>query len=159
MPGSGKSTFGKKLAEAIDMNFFDLDEQIEKMTGVSIPKIFEDAGEDQFRMLETYVLGMLIKLDEPSMIATGGGTPCFYENMETMKEAGPTVFINTPIDTIIERVLAQKGQRPLVEDMPDDTVKEDMLRMYKNRLPEYEKADFTSDSNLEDIVAFLSSKS
>lgn len=155
MPGSGKSTFGKLLAEELGRKFFDLDEQIEKMTGVLIPKIFEEAGEDQFRILECYVLGMLLKLDEPSLIATGGGTPCFYDNITTMKEAGPTIFINTPLDTIVERVIKKKETRPLVNNMPDESFANDMKNLLDKRLPDYQKADFTSDSDMQEIIAFL----
>jgi shikimate kinase len=155
MPGAGKSTFGKKLAEATGINFFDLDDEIEKMTGVSIPKIFAEAGEEEFRILETYCLGMLIKLDEPSLIATGGGTPCFMDNMDTMNESGVTIYINTPMETVIERVSAKKHKRPLVQNMEDDEIYNSMMEMYENRRADYEKAQIITEADVDKVVAML----
>ncbi|WP_422361256.1 shikimate kinase [Reichenbachiella sp.] len=157
MPGSGKSTLGKQLAEKLNRNFFDLDAEIERMAGWVIPDIFEQIGEDYFRELENSVLTMLIKLNEPAVIATGGGAPCFFDNMDQMNGAGATIFINTPMDTIIERVKKEKSTRPLVNRMEDDSLAQDMEALYKKRLPHYEKASFTTNSNLQDVVQFLES--
>ncbi|MEP2025618.1 shikimate kinase, partial [Reichenbachiella sp.] len=88
MPGSGKSTLGKELAEKLGRNFFDLDAEIERMAGWVIPDIFAQVGEDYFRELENSVLLMLIRLNEPAVIATGGGAPCFYDNIDQMNLAG-----------------------------------------------------------------------
>ncbi|PIB36749.1 hypothetical protein BFP72_15750 [Reichenbachiella sp. 5M10] len=155
MPGSGKSTFGRKLADQLGRQFFDLDEQIEKMSGLTIPEIFADAGEDQFRMFETYALGMITQLNEPALIATGGGAPCFNSNLELMNEAGCTIFLDTPLEIIIKRVLKDKATRPLVNDMPDQTVIADMTKLYNHRLPFYQQAKFTTDSNMDEVVAYL----
>jgi len=157
MPGSGKSTLGKQLAEKLNRNFFDLDAEIERMAGWVIPDIFEQVGEDYFRELENSVLLMLIRLNEPAVIATGGGAPCFYDNMDQMNSAGATIFIETPMDTIVERVKKEKSTRPLVNQMEDDTLAQDMDELYKKRLPQYEKASFTTNSNLEDILEYLES--
>ncbi|MEP3386555.1 MAG: shikimate kinase [Reichenbachiella sp.] len=157
MPGSGKSTLGKQLAEKLNRNFFDLDAEIERMAGWVIPDIFEQVGEDYFRELENSVLLMLIRLNEPAVIATGGGAPCFYDNMDQMNSAGATIFIDTPMDTIVERVKKEKSTRPLVNQMEDDTLAQDMDELYKKRLPQYEKASFTTNSNLEDILEYLES--
>ncbi|WP_456460376.1 shikimate kinase [Reichenbachiella sp.] len=157
MPGSGKSTLGKQLAEKLNRNFFDLDAEIERMAGWVIPDIFEQVGEDYFRELENSVLLMLIRLNEPAVIATGGGAPCFYDNMDQMNSEGATIFIDTPMDTIVERVKKEKSTRPLVNQMEDDTLAQDMDELYKKRLPQYEKASFTTNSNLEDILEYLES--
>lgn len=157
MPGSGKSTFGKELAEKLDRNFFDLDEEIERMAGWVIPDIFEQVGEDYFRELEKSVLFMLIRLNEPAVIATGGGTPCFYDNMTMMNMSGATIFLDTPLDSIIERVQKDKSSRPLVGRMNDASLDSDMEELYKKRLPYYKKASFTTNSSLQDIMQFLDS--
>lgn len=157
MPGSGKSTLGKQLAEKLNRNFFDLDAEIERMAGWVIPDIFEQVGEDYFRELENSVLLMLIRLNEPAVIATGGGAPCFYDNMDQMNAAGATIFIDTPMDTIVERVKKEKSTRPLVNQMEDDSLTQDMESLYKKRLPHYEKASFTTNSNLQEVVQFLES--
>lgn len=157
MPGSGKSTLGKELAEKLNRNFFDLDAEIERMAGWVIPDIFAQVGEDYFRELENSVLTMLIRLNEPAVIATGGGAPCFYDNMDQMNNSGATIFLDTPMDTIVERVKKEKSSRPLVNEMPDDSLKQDMEALYKKRLSQYEKASFTTQSNLEDVIQYLES--
>lgn len=156
MPGSGKSTFGKMLAQKLDRQFFDIDEQLERMLGMSIHKIFLEIGEDYFREAEEKVLKMLIKLSEPSIIATGGGTPCFYDNMKEMNGSGVTIWLDTPLDLVIDRVGAKKDVRPLVDQMPKDALKKEITNMYEMRRRYYRKANFTSDSNMEDILNFLS---
>lgn len=156
MPGSGKSTLGKELAKKLDRNFFDLDEEIERMAGWIIPDIFAQVGEDYFRELENSVLLMLIRLNEPAVIATGGGAPCFYDNMDQMNAAGTTVFINTPMEALVDRVKQDKDSRPLIGKMSDDTLEADMQALYEKRLPQYEKASIlTTNSNLEEIISAL----
>lgn len=156
MPGSGKSTFGKQLSQKIGRQFFDMDEQLERMIGMSIHQMFVEIGEDYFREAEQKVLQMLIRLNEPAVIATGGGTPCFYDNMDMMNGSGVTIFLNTPLETIIERVGAKKDVRPLVDQMPKDALGKEIREMYEFRRRYYEKASFSSDSNMEEILHFLS---
>ena len=157
MPGSGKSTLGKELAQRLDRNFFDLDAEIERMAGWVIPDIFAQVGEEYFRELENSVLMMLIKLNEPAVIATGGGAPCFFDNMDQMNAAGTTIFLDTPMDTLVERVKKEKASRPLVSQMEDSSLADDMKALYKKRLPQYEKASFTTNSNLQDIIRYFGS--
>lgn len=157
MPGSGKSTLGKELAQKLDRNFFDLDAEIERMAGWVIPDIFAQVGEEYFRELENSVLMMLIKLNEPAVIATGGGAPCFFDNMDQMNAAGTTIFLDTPMDTLVERVKKEKASRPLVSQMEDSSLADDMKALYKKRLPQYEKASFTTNSNLQDIIRYFES--
>lgn len=155
MPGSGKSTYGKELAEKLGRKFFDLDEEIERMAGWVIPDIFAQVGEDYFRELEKSVLLMLIRLNEPAVIATGGGAPCFFDNMTLMNTSGSTVFLDTPMPTILDRIKRDKGSRPLVNAMNNDSLESDMQELYEKRLPHYEKASFTTNSNLQDILNYL----
>ncbi|MEO9965269.1 MAG: shikimate kinase [Reichenbachiella sp.] len=157
MPGSGKTTLGKELAKKLDRNFFDLDAEIERMAGWVIPDIFAQVGEDYFRELEKSVLYMLIRLNEPAVIATGGGTPCFYDNMNLMNMSGTTIFLETAIDTLIERVKQDKNSRPLVGQMNNDTLDAEMKALYEKRLSHYKKASFTTNSNLKDIISTLES--
>ena len=152
MPGSGKSTLGKQLGDHLERNFFDLDEEIERMAGWTIPDIFQQLGEEHFRELEKGVLFMLIRLNEPAVISTGGGTPCFYDNMAMMNMAGVTIYIDTPLDTIVGRVMEDKSARPLVAKMDNKNIIEEMGKLYKKRLPHYEKAFFTTNSSLSEII-------
>jgi shikimate kinase len=91
-PGSGKSTIGKKLAKQLDYRFVDLDQEIEKRVQLSIPAIFEQFGENQFRIWEQTQLQETLQL-EKVVIATGGGTPCFYQNMELITQHSEAVYI------------------------------------------------------------------
>lgn len=114
LPGAGKTTLGKKVAEKLGLNFYDLDHEIIKLTGKSISDTFDQEGEEYFRSVEKTTLQKLIEEESSFVLATGGGTPCFNRNMELMNEVGVTVFINTPIDVIKERLM-NDSKRPLMK--------------------------------------------
>ena len=116
--GSGKSTFGKQLAEKLDHSFLDLDELIEKEACMSVAEIFENAGEDEFRQLEHQVLLDHLN-DKNTVIATGGGTPCHFDNMDLMNEQGITIFLDTPVEIIIGRLIPDADKRPLLKDISE----------------------------------------
>lgn len=155
MPGSGKSTVGKLLAEKLNRQFLDLDKEIERMAGWYITDIFDQLGEDYFRELEKSVLLMLIRLNEPAVIATGGGAPCFFDNMDLMKKSGPTIFLDTPLDQLVARVMKDKSTRPLVSQMTDDQVENDMKALYEKRKSDYNQATVNATSDLADVMDAL----
>ena len=103
-----------ELAAHLGIQFVDLDLEIEKHTKQSIRNIFSDQGEAHFRQLEKLHLQKVIDELPQFVMATGGGTPCFFDNMDIMKAAGKTIFINTPIATIKKR-LQQDTIRPLMQ--------------------------------------------
>ncbi|KAF0197875.1 MAG: shikimate kinase [Bacteroidetes bacterium] len=115
--GSGKTTTGKKLARSIGYFFFDLDEEIEKLTGKTLPQIFSAEGEDAFRLLEHSVLVSLSNRKN-IVVATGGGAPCYYNNMELMKKAGVTVYFKMSPESLAKRLLVARVKRPLIEGIP-----------------------------------------
>jgi len=156
MPGAGKTTIGIKLGSRVRRQFFDLDTQVENMMGISIPEIFEEYGEDYFRELERDVLYMLIRLNEPAVIATGGGAPCHLDGIDLMNKSGHTIFLNPPLDEAIDRVKNEKDKRPLLSGS-NESVHKKMKDLYKKRLPYYQKASFTTNDGLEAIVQHLSS--
>src|SRR5215216_5287440 len=100
MPGSGKTTLGKQIAEDLGFPFIDLDTEIENREGKSISEIFSHKGEDHFRVLESTLLKELSSSSHNVVIATGGGAPCYFGGMETMNATGLTVFIDVPLDDI-----------------------------------------------------------
>lgn len=116
MPGAGKSTLGPELAALLHYPFLDLDTEIEKETGVSIPEIFAQQGESGFRLLETKNLQTIADATENLVLATGGGTPCFNGNMELMNSCGKTVYLKASPEILAAR-LCQKGleRRPLLQ--------------------------------------------
>jgi shikimate kinase len=143
LPGAGKSTFGKTLAKRLLLDFFDLDHIISDRQKLTVREIFEKKGEDQFREIEHDALKSLTDNQKNFLLAAGGGTPCFFDNMEHMNQQGITIFLNTSISTIIERV-SRNDSRPLLHDQnPEEKIKS----LSNKRLPYYQKAQFTIDES------------
>lgn len=117
--GSGKSTFGKKLASRLRLNFIDLDEFIENKTGKSINEIFAENGEQHFREFEKECLSEVSLLPD-TLISTGGGTPCFSDNMNLMNDAGVTIYLQISPKGLFSRLVHAKTKRPIIKDMTDD---------------------------------------
>ncbi|MCC5921810.1 MAG: shikimate kinase [Cyclobacteriaceae bacterium] len=114
LPGSGKSTLGKLLANELRLTFYDLDDLIQNNHKMSIGEIFKEKGEDGFREIEREELQKL-SLDEDSFLcATGGGAPCFHNNMELMIKTGLTIYLDVPIPVIVDRLKGDTS-RPLLE--------------------------------------------
>jgi shikimate kinase len=116
MMGSGKSHWAQQLSAQYNMDWMDLDAEIEKETMLSITEIFETLGEDPFRNKETKALHNLAK-HENIIIATGGGTPCFHNNMQWMNEHGITIWIDEEIDVLVERAMQQIEHRPAIKNL------------------------------------------
>jgi len=108
MPGSGKSTMAKYLCSQTSLTFYDLDKEIENNEGKKIKEIFRDKGENYFRKVESIVLKKIIKEKENFILATGGGTPCFNDNMKIINKYGISIFLNTSIDVLEERISRNK---------------------------------------------------
>src|SRR5215471_7922238 len=108
--GSGKSFWGKKLSAEKNLPFFDLDDVIIQQENMSITDIFAQKGEEYFRMLEKEVLTDLTKSHEDVIISCGGGTPCFFGNIDYMKKNGLVIWLNTSTDVLIKRLLKEKKQ-------------------------------------------------
>lgn len=117
MPGSGKSTLGKALADKLQIAFFDLDHYIEEQAGKDINRIFNEDGEVGFRAIERKCLVTLGEKPDSKVLATGGGTPCFHGNIDYMNQMGATIFLQVPLEVIVQR-LSQQGtdERPLLRD-------------------------------------------
>ncbi len=129
LPGSGKTTAGKQLGIALGKSFIDLDDVIIKKEGTSISTIFETKGEQQFRSVERACLDQTIKTNDSFIMATGGGAPCFFDNLELMNENGLTIFINTPVDVIKERLQADQT-RPLMTSNTIESLLEEREKWY-----------------------------
>lgn len=111
--GCGKTTFGRELATALDWEFADLDELIEERYKISIHDFFIKYGEENFRRIENMMLREVL-IKNRIIISTGGGTPCFYNNMDLMNSHGVTIFLNTPVSVLIDRLINGKRKRPLI---------------------------------------------
>lgn len=140
--GSGKSTIGKKLATKLRCTFIDMDQTIEDMTGKSISTIFNDEGEDAFRQLEHSVLVSLASRKD-TVISTGGGTPCFFDNMVMMNKLGLTVYLKMHPDSLAKRILDSGTKRPLLQRISPDQLPAYIARHLKERESFYNKAHLT----------------
>lgn len=131
--GCGKSTLGKKLSAKLNYQLIDLDHQIEKLTGGSVGAYFAAHGEDVFRKLESETL-KTHPYPENCVIATGGGTPCFFDNMEWMNNNGITVYIDMSPSNLAKRLEKGMAKRPLLKDL---TV-EGVVQFIEHKLAERE---------------------
>lgn len=137
--GSGKSSIGKKLAAKLKMKFIDLDNLIEIQQKKTINKIFYSEGEEAFREYEKNALYSL-KNEKNVVVATGGGTPCFYDNIHWMNKMGETIFFDIPVNYLIDRISASKKVRPLISGLTGDKLINYVNNSLRKRLPFYEKS-------------------
>lgn len=122
MMGVGKTTLGKQLAKQLNYQFLDLDKSIELMTGKSISHIFETEGNEAFRIIEQQALMNTAHLDKV-VIATGGGTPCYFENMQWMNTQGTTIYLKATSAFIVSRIKPNQHLRPLLKQvLPDNLI-------------------------------------
>jgi len=152
MPASGKSTIGKLLANQLRLNYFDLDKIIVEHEGMAITEIFEENGEEYFRELERKCLIEFIDSKQEYVLATGGGAPCFFRNMEVMNENGLTVFLNVDISDLYKKLASKDNyKRPLLKDKTPDQIKEELYSKYSERVYFYKQAKICLDQRLSDI--------
>ena len=153
MPASGKTTIGKLLAEKLSYQFVDLDNKLEEKERKSIPEIFKEIGEGYFRKLEREVL--LETLNEKTVIATGGGAPCFFDNMDFIKNNGISVFLNTPVKILADRALKSVGSRPLLKDFDGEKLIEELINKYQQRISYYSQAHIKVVPDINTIPTLL----
>ena len=144
----GKSRRGRLMAESLGIRFIDLDDYIVRREMRTIPQIFAVDGEDVFRRLEQRYLHEVCELYGDFVMATGGGTPCFFDNMEYMNRQGKTIFLNTDVDIIVERLLKAKFRRPLISRLNNNEVQAYVEKHLQERMPFYLQAQEIENSYL-----------
>lgn len=117
--GAGKTTLGRALAKELDIQFIDLDSYIEERLCKSVSQIFAENGEEGFRDIERRMLHEVGDF-ENVVISTGGGTPCFFDNIEYMNRQGATVFLDVPVERLFIRLKIARKKRPLIMEKNDD---------------------------------------
>lgn len=137
--GCGKSTLGRALARCTDWQFIDLDAYIEGRYHSTIKEIFAQKGESGFRRIESEMLRECADFPD-TVIACGGGTPCFYSNMELMNQKGVTVWLTTPLPRLLERLGRNRAKRPILADKTDDELRDFVVKALADRLPFYSQA-------------------
>jgi len=143
--GSGKTYWGRLLSQKLSIPFFDLDEQVTTHAGKTIPELFAEQGEEQFRLMEKDLLHIITESHDSFVMACGGGSPCFFNNIDYMNRAGTTIWINTPLETLFKRLVDEKVQRPLIRDLSDDQLKGFIIKKFADRKIYYEQADVIVD--------------
>lgn len=154
---SGKSTVAKKLAKALNLAVVDLDAEIEKDSGMSIPEIFKTEGEKAFRKREQTELRKWLEKDD-FVMATGGGTPCFFESMDEMNGAGTTVYLQMAPKAVVDRVLASKDERPILKGLTAEKMLEKVEKQLEKREGFYLRANVVVNGvnlDLDELVAQL----
>jgi len=157
-PGSGKSVLGRQLAQRLKSAFFDLDNLIEKHLGSSIPEIFKNNGERFFRETEANVLRKIIESHQKFVLATGGGTPCFEENINLMLKAGCSIYLEVSYEEIGRRLQQSSSDRPLLKGFTSGSFADQFKLRFGYRERYYRKADVvvTGDSiSTDDIILAL----
>jgi shikimate kinase len=144
--GSGKSFWAEKLSAALQILAFDLDKEIEKPEGKTVAEIFTKNGEEYFRQKENKVLKSFAHKDN-FVLATGGGTPCFHDNIDWMNKNGITIWIDEPIEIIASRLKKEKSHRPLIASVPDEDLKDFLIEMRDKRKLFYAKATYHFTGN------------
>ncbi len=148
---AGKTTLGKALAKDLGLQFVDLDLYIESRYHATVSQIFAERGEEGFRQIERNMLHEVAEFEDV-IIATGGGTPCFFDNMEYMNAQGTTVFLDASVDVIFTRLTIARTQRPLVAGKTDEELRSYITETLNRRLPYYSRATHSFCANqLENV--------
>ncbi|MDE7413963.1 MAG: shikimate kinase [Muribaculaceae bacterium] len=137
---SGKTTLGRALSRATGLEFIDLDFYIEQRFRKSIREIFATEGEEAFRKKETAMLKEAGEFEDV-IISCGGGTPCFFDNMDYMNSRGTTIFLDTTRDCIVDRLMANNAARPLMAGKSETEIRQTVEEGLSARLPHYTKAE------------------
>ncbi len=152
--GSGKSTVGKLLSEELNHKFYDLDQEIEKEYGLAISEIFARRGEIFFRKAERKMLQKLIALDEDAIVSLGGGTPCYGDNMELIKNADSvrSIYLKLNIQTLLQRLKQEKEDRPMISHLETEELLEEFIRKHLfERGFYYNQSELILDCNGKDL--------
>ena len=147
--GSGKTTVGKALSKETGMMFYDLDWYIESRMHKTVSQIFAEKGEEGFRKIEYNMLHEVAEFEDV-IISCGGGTPCFFDNMDYLNQQGDVVYLKATPETLYEHLLMAKIERPLLKGKSSEELIAYITEHLKERSPFYEKARHILDVNVLD---------
>ena len=147
--GSGKTTVGKALSKETGMMFYDLDWYIESRMRKTVSQIFAEKGEEGFRKIEYNMLHEVAEFEDV-IISCGGGTPCFFDNMDYLNQQGDVIYLKATPETLYKHLLMAKVERPLLKDKTSEELIAYITEHLKEREPFYEKAHHTLDVNVLD---------
>lgn len=145
---AGKTTIGQQVAKSMSMPFIDLDHVIMELYEKSLSELFL-SGESYFRQCEHEALLYVIKNQEHAIISCGGGTPCFFNNIDILKQNGKVIYIKVEPQTIFERLSKSQNVRPMFRDIPKSEWLQKIIDLYEQREPFYKQAHYIVDGNYE----------
>ena len=165
LPGAGKSTFGKSLSQVLGFPYYDLDQLIEDSYQMKIPEIFSLFGEGKFRDWESETLAGFLKREGSFVLATGGGTPCFNDNMDLINSQAISVYLDVPLEAITHRLSISKIQnRPMFQGLDQGEVTLKLKSLLAERDAFYNQAkiklsgeDFSAELLLSELINRLKS--
>lgn len=144
--GVGKTTLGKELAAKLNYQFVDLDLYIQNRYQKTINEIFAESGESKFREIEHNLLKEVANFED-TVISTGGGTPCFFDNMDVMKQAGMVVYLKTAPDVLLKRLYSGREKRPLIKDKTEAELLDFIVENIAKRDPFYSRAQVVFETD------------
>lgn len=156
--GSGKTTLAKALSDGLGYTFFDLDKIIEEKENCTIAEIFATKGETYFRKMERYILTDLLTNNKNYVLATGGGTACFFDNMENINKHCISLYLKMSADTLFDRLKDERSHRPLIKNFNDRELKQFIRNTLIEREPYYLKAHYklkAKDIQTEALLLYL----
>lgn len=158
--GAGKTTMGKRLSQESGLSFLDLDLFIERRYCKTIRQLFDEKGEDSFREIESKALHEVADFED-IVISTGGGTPCFFDNMTHMNSCGTTVYLKVSPEGLTERIKLCRKTRPVLNDLSEDELDDFIKTSLAERSSFYERAQIIFDAEVMTTahdITVLSSK-
>ena len=159
--GSGKTHWGRQLSARLELPFYDLDGVIVENEHRSVAEIFSDKGEEYFRYMEKETLEQIVDGKEDFILSCGGGTPCFFNNIELMKKAGKVIWLNTSVDVLKQRLLKERRSRPLISEVDDEELRRYIIRKLSERRMYYQQADVTvseENTTLDELIQLLNNE-
>lgn len=145
--GSGKTLVSKELSVLNNFKIFDLDTEISKQNNRSITEIFKEKGEIFFRKTEKEVLEKILSSEKNIILSLGGGTPCYYNNIDSINEKTISVFLKTDVKTLAQRLSSEKDKRPLIQNISNEDLPEFIAKHLFERNPFYNQAKITINTD------------
>ena len=145
--GSGKTLVSKELSILNNFKIFDLDTEISKQNNRSITEIFKEKGEIFFRKTEKEVLEKILSTEKNIILSLGGGTPCYYNNIDSINEKTISVFLKTNVKTLAQRLSSEKDKRPLIQNISNEDLPEFIAKHLFERNPFYNQAKITINTD------------
>src|SRR5580658_5480117 len=156
--GSGKTHWGRLLSKKLGLTFYDLDTVIVEQEKKSVSDIFSDKGEEYFRYKETEALEWIAEEQDGFILSCGGGTPCFFNNIEFMKKSGKVIWLNTSIEVLTQRLMRERKSRPLIREVDESDLGRYIVRKLSERRMSYQQADVTVNEEsvtLDELIRLL----